>query len=191
MGGGIISLTVSGPLIINGELRVNGQDGHQGSSGGSGGSILISANSLEGNGLLFANGGAGTDYAAFTGGSGGGGRIAVHYNVSSFTGTTAAKGGQNTFSGGAGTIYWQNYTAPGYKSLYIANEPHVSNAAIRDEDIALIESTNGRVSWLTEPGENVFQFDEVIIAKGGALAINPTLISMDLPVSFWSLLRFL
>lgn len=91
-GGGAIQLNVQNTLTLNGIISVNGSDGikydwgwMQG-GGGSAGSVYITAGNLAGSGSIFANGGRGDA-------AGGGGRIAVYYCSSSFTGNSEAKGG--------------------------------------------------------------------------------------------------
>jgi hypothetical protein len=84
-GGGVVVLNV-GELVLNGEIRAQGEkrqyDGSSDSSG-AGGSVLIVAQSLSGTGLIDASG-ADYRYWNYWGGSGGGGRVALY--VSTFTG---------------------------------------------------------------------------------------------------------
>jgi hypothetical protein len=91
-GGGAIYLVVSNIFINNGVIS---SDGGMSSSGGS---IYVSADKIEGNGVFHANGGG--LYAANTfKSSGGGGRIALYYHTSSFGGTIEAKGGCGQYDG--------------------------------------------------------------------------------------------
>jgi hypothetical protein len=102
VGGMALRLIVSGSLLLNGEVRVNGGDGgalHSG--GGAGGALWMTVGTLTGNGGLTANGGNGNG----VGGSGGGGRIAVYYRTNLFIGVMTARGGAAMNPGGAGTIY--------------------------------------------------------------------------------------
>lgn len=60
LGGGIIRMSVSGALQIDGTITCNGASGQQDrSGGGSGGSIWIEANLIKGYGAVQANGGDG------------------------------------------------------------------------------------------------------------------------------------
>lgn len=83
-GGGVIRI-ISDYLVNNGYI---------GAGGASGGSIYITAKNLSGNGNFNADGGN-SRYGCPDSceGSGGGGRIAIYYENSTFTGTISAKGG--------------------------------------------------------------------------------------------------
>jgi hypothetical protein len=99
-GGGAVRLTVNGTLTIAGDVRATGITGTNTplgySSAGAGGSIWITAGTLAGAGTIQANGGFGY-------GSGGGGRVALESQVSTFTGTARAlPGGPDA---GTGSLY--------------------------------------------------------------------------------------
>lgn len=118
-GGGLISLTATSTVTINGALTADGTDGtgsSEGSGGGSGGGIYISTDTLAGSGTIGAaggNGGArtggGTD-ADNDGSGGSGGKVAVHYNTSTFTASNvtadagAAGGADNATDGDNGSV---------------------------------------------------------------------------------------
>ncbi len=89
-GGGAIMLNIQNSLTLNGTISANGGDGLSSDwvvgGGGSGGSIYAVATNLIGSGIVSANGGRGTC-------AGGGGRIAVYYQSSAFSGRAEAKGG--------------------------------------------------------------------------------------------------
>lgn len=99
-------------MTVQGLGRVDsdgGLSGYLGSSGGSGGSVLITTHILEGGGTIAANGGTGSTYSTFLGGSGSGGRIAVYFDdMSSYLGAISAFGGSTDPMGGPGTIYLHN-----------------------------------------------------------------------------------
>lgn len=79
-----------------------------GSGGGSGGSVWITTNHFKGHGTISARGGQGNTYASALGGSGAGGRIAVHMRKEDeYRGTYSALGGLGSASrhGGSGTVY--------------------------------------------------------------------------------------
>jgi hypothetical protein len=72
-GGGIIRLSVSGTLLVDGRISAAGLGALSPNfGGGAGGSIYLTAGTLAGAGVISANGGAGGGL----GGGGGGGRIA-------------------------------------------------------------------------------------------------------------------
>lgn len=76
IGGGTIRLSISGNLVLNGNLSANaGTANSQG--GGSGGSVWINASNVSGNGNVYANGMPGNFYGA----PGGAGYIALYYDA--------------------------------------------------------------------------------------------------------------
>ncbi|MBW8875524.1 MAG: hypothetical protein JF614_11225, partial [Acidobacteria bacterium] len=107
-GGGVVNLNV-GELVVDGQIRALGErkqtTGH-GESGGAGGTVLITAHTVSGAGLIDASGG---DYQAvsYYGGSGGGGRVALY--VDTFTGfdpaTQARARGGATLGGASAGLY--------------------------------------------------------------------------------------
>src|SRR3989344_9571949 len=99
-GGGAIWLVVSESLSNDGTISADGVN-----YSSSGGSIYIVTNNLNGLGAIRANGGGIAWPNNF---AGGGGRVAVYYQNSSFTGKTEARAGFYCFygcapSGGSGT----------------------------------------------------------------------------------------
>lgn len=70
-------------LLVAGGIHANGGNGNSHVGGGSGGSILVFADTIAGNGVIQANGGVG-GCGACTGGSGGGGRIAIYSTTPDF-----------------------------------------------------------------------------------------------------------
>ncbi|MEA3515140.1 MAG: hypothetical protein U9R34_06685 [Nanoarchaeota archaeon] len=126
-GGGAVKLDVSGTLIIDGSIIANGGKGYTPAnwgvtSGGSGGSIWIDAGTLSGSGSIKSNGGSGGSTGSQTGSGGGGGRIAIYFTSSSFSGVTTVYGGSGTQYGGAGTIYTKQTGTNG--DLLIDNNNH-------------------------------------------------------------------
>lgn len=130
-GGGVVVLTVSGTLTVNGSILSTGSNGGSvpdgnGSGGGSGGSVYIRTVTLTGGGSIAANGGNGTVFGA----GGGGGRIAVYYDTltslsrSSMTATGGNKGG-TTYSpedGQNGTTFiLDRRTDDGAGNLYVSS----------------------------------------------------------------------
>jgi hypothetical protein len=109
-GGGVLRVTMSGTLLLNGTLSANGLSAPLGSSagGGSGGTIYVTTGALAGNGSISANGGAGD---LPNGGGGAGGRIAVYASSNNYTGGFSACGAPGYVGGGAGTIYFTIHTS--------------------------------------------------------------------------------
>ena len=95
-GGGSLRMIVSGTLENNGNISA---DATPQKNGASGGSIYVTTNTLSGSGSFTALGGNTRGYTTDVG-AGGGGRIAMYYRESDFTGTTSAKGGDR-YVGGA------------------------------------------------------------------------------------------
>jgi hypothetical protein len=91
-GGGAIKLTASNILKNDGVISA------QGAVSASGGSVNINANNLSGSGKFSADGG--NIYASsYFKGPGGGGRVALYYQTSSFNGIVEAKGGCGSYDG--------------------------------------------------------------------------------------------
>jgi len=90
--GGAIRLVVTDTLINNGIVSSNGD------STSSGGSIYVTTKNLTGSGSFSANGG-GLYSTSVIHGSGSGGRIAIYYEVNSFSGIVEAKGGCGSYDG--------------------------------------------------------------------------------------------
>ncbi len=91
-GGGAIQLIISNSLINNGSISARGD------ASGSGGSIYVRTGSLMGSGVFDADGGRLFARGYFWG-PGGGGRVAVYYNSSNFSGTVSANGGCGSYDG--------------------------------------------------------------------------------------------
>lgn len=96
-------LTVRGLLTVDGLISADGTVSQFTNGGaGSGGSIWIETRELGGAGTIRADGGTGSSSTA----DGGGGRVAVYYDSSTFTGQMMATGGTSgACLGGAGTVY--------------------------------------------------------------------------------------
>jgi hypothetical protein len=104
-GGGVIRLTVTGALELDGVISANGGNGIGfGGGGGSGGSIWLAVGALAGGGSIAASGGNGADSL---GGGGGGGMIYIPCNYNGFAGTISAAGGTGANAGGAGQVLIQ------------------------------------------------------------------------------------
>ncbi len=112
-GGGVIRLTVTDTLRVDGSISADGVSGDWNSGGGAGGTVRLTVGGLSGSGVISANGGFGNGLG---GGGGGGGRVVVNYGnrnnsySNEFTGSLRAWGGASGMTnragfGGAGTIY--------------------------------------------------------------------------------------
>jgi hypothetical protein len=114
-GGGRITLKCfDGDVLIDGTLSANGGNGNSKSSwaggGGSGGSISVYAGSLAGAGTINAKGGNGATSSFIShGGGGAGGRVSLHRDNHTFSGSVSVagglKGGSGATDGVGGTIY--------------------------------------------------------------------------------------
>ncbi|HCE66252.1 MAG TPA: hypothetical protein DER40_01640 [Geobacter sp.] len=100
-GGGLINITASEALVVNGGILANGGAGStdQNPGGGSGGSISINTSLLQGLGTIAANGGG---YEV----GGGGGRIAISYNYLGNSGQDLAGLRNINAFGGHGSHVW-------------------------------------------------------------------------------------
>jgi len=172
-GGGVIRLSVTGTLEVDGVISANGGSGSAGGGGGSGGSVWLSAGTLSGAGSIAANGGAGT---AITGGGGGGGMVYIPCGNNSFLGSVTAYGGGGANWGGAGTTIIQ---ATGKNSQLILDNgghagaftPVLSSSttdltlrngamALTGESLSLGNVLISSNSWLLV--SNTLNFDEAI-----------------------------
>ena len=110
-GGGLVRITaqtidLDGSVLANGESRSGNYEG-----GGSGGGIYLNVDTLNGNGTIQAMGGNGRYHSSVSsadGGSGGGGRVAIYYETSTFPfNNVSVRGGSQSRNGngGTGTIY--------------------------------------------------------------------------------------
>ena len=116
-GGGRATIT-AGTGLINGTVRANGGAGTvytASAGGGSGGSLRLSFGTLSGNGAIEAIGGnaSGVYGGVHWSGSGGGGRIAIYYDTSTFPlADISARGGNVGYWGAPGTIYLKDNAQP-------------------------------------------------------------------------------
>ncbi|MEK7471123.1 MAG: alpha/beta hydrolase [Patescibacteria group bacterium] len=91
-GGGAMRIVVSDTFTNNGIVSSGGN------VSSSGGSIYVTAKKIVGSGVLRANGG-GLMFGSYYKSPGGGGRVALYYENSSFTGKAEAKGGCGSYDG--------------------------------------------------------------------------------------------
>ncbi len=145
-GGGLIQLSVTNRLILNGTISASGADAtNSRAGGGSGGGVWIVASSIEGSGAVSANGGAGEP---IHGGGGGGGRIAIQTATTNFTGSLSAIGGSGWQRGGAGTVFQSIAGSAG--SVTVDNANNAGAPTLLDLD--------GQAPNLTMQGKAVVMF---------------------------------
>ncbi|MDP4007895.1 MAG: S-layer homology domain-containing protein [Candidatus Peregrinibacteria bacterium] len=109
-GGGVVRLSVTGTLTINGTISANGgvgdiAYGDNATGGGAGGSINITTGTIAGTGSIVAVGGAGANNLTGDGGGGGGGMIYLGYyntDVDNLPGTLSASGNATGGAKGGG-----------------------------------------------------------------------------------------
>lgn len=172
-GGGAIHLMVDSSLTVDGIISANGGHGSfDDVGGGSGGSIWITTDSLTGNGAFQVVGGNGTTYA----GAGGGGRIAVYYRQSSFTGftnCTAVSG--STRSGQVGTLgFFDTSLGAGQYSLFV---PSMRFDYPRDSAVTFDRVSAGLAgavsTAIVEVGESsAFEANRVSFEKGAQWVVG-------------------
>ena len=152
-GGGVIGLkAANGTIFLYGEVTAAGgiNDRNMNSAGGS---VLLEAGKIVGSGPVSASS---------TGGTGGGGRIALHQSVatdfSEFTGTLAAYGGNANVAGmaGCGTIYRRS-----------AGQALAQGELIVDGGNCLSSSTA-----VAEVNDDESEFGNVTIRGGGRLHLR-------------------
>jgi hypothetical protein len=156
VGGGIVRLSVGGTLTVLGQILANGQNiGGGYGAGGSGGSVYLTAGMLAGSGAIRSTGGDGAN-------GGAGGRIALYYTTSTFTGNATAFGGAGGVRGGAGTIY--------------------TKAASLSTGDVLVDNggTNGAMTLLTSPvAFNVTVTNAGIVRPQAALNLASLLVASN------------
>jgi hypothetical protein len=164
-GGGVIQLTVTGTLQMDGTISANGGNGSGlGGGGGSGGSIWLTVGNLSGAGAITANGGSGADSV---GGGGGGGIIYIPCNNNFFAGNASAYGGGGANWGGAGTVVIkpaaQNY------QLVLDNGGHPGTStplqSVNSTDLIL---RNGAIGVIASP----LTFVNLLVSSNAWLLIS-------------------
>ncbi len=103
-GGGIVRLSATGRIAVNGNISANSEDKASSGLAGAGGAVLLEAHDVAGGGCISANGGY------FSAGSrGSGGRVAVHMASAGDDFdcriTAFSNANEENVSGGPGTIY--------------------------------------------------------------------------------------
>ncbi|KAK3755992.1 hypothetical protein QZH41_003345 [Actinostola sp. cb2023] len=127
-GGGRIRINVGYALVLDGNLNADAENAlaNTGTGAGSGGSVWIKTGYLRGHGSISTRGGVGSTSGAVQGGSGSGGRIAVHISITDeYRGGFHALGGVSPGAkhGGSGTVYIEEIDGRKLrKRLYINNQ---------------------------------------------------------------------
>ncbi len=169
-GGGAIILVVENAITVNGILSVDGASNSAVSSsgsggGGSGGSIWVTADTLNGSGVVSADGGNSTN-----GGGGAGGRIAVYAETVDPNLSLSVMGGAGGDPGDLGTTYLGNL------------DPTLSSITIDPDTVPTLVSSYGeiRVTLRNEfglpiPGKPV----SVALISGDEAYINDQLVGLN------------
>jgi hypothetical protein len=164
-GGGVIRLTVTGTLQMDGIISASAGNGSgTGGGGGSGGSIWLTVGTLSGSGSITANGGSGADSV---GGGGGGGRIYIPCSNNSFTGTISACGGGGANWGGAGTVFIQPTAQRNQLVLDNGGHPGTSTplSSVSSTDLIL---RNGAIGVMSSP----LTFVNLLVSSNAWLLIS-------------------
>ncbi|MBF0245391.1 MAG: hypothetical protein HQL31_08985, partial [Planctomycetes bacterium] len=160
--GGAIRLTLSGELVVNGQLSSDGLTSGASGAGGSGGSVYITCAAISGTGNIHADGGG----SSVNNGGGGGGRVAIILtsagnDFTGFTSPITAYGGSSTLvtaRGTAGSVYLQTAAqAPSSGILIIDNNGYAFDGLVSPElpDSVVLND-----------------FSEIIIRNGGILGLG-------------------
>jgi hypothetical protein len=175
-GGGLLFLTLTGNLQVDGTISAGGASGSgDGGGGGAGGTFNLSCATLAGAGRIAANGGNGV---AAIGGGGAGGMIYAKFTSNLFAGTVSACGGSGASYGGAGTIYFQ--TNSGQSLLIVDNGGHRgTNTALATANNFLIR--NGAMAFLLNSSQTLNSL--LITSNAWLVAGNSTLGTVNLTVT--------
>jgi hypothetical protein len=164
-GGGSLRLVAVDNVIVNGNVRMDGENtSHHRNGAGAGGGIYIYCRNFSGSGVIQARGGSNllTDP---TGGGGGGGRIAVwSRNRSGWTGSlqfpNSVVGGSSSVPGGNGTL----------ALITIESEPVTINSPIVDQTAIEDSPFNFTIPSTTFTGTNLTYSTNIV--NGEWLSFN-------------------
>lgn len=166
LGGGAIRIFVNGCTRIDGALDASTTPSVQW-YGSSGGSVYLKTGTLMGQGRIAANG-----QQATSGGSGGGGRVALVLtdataDFTAFTGDVSAYGGytSETNMGSPGTIYREKPADEGKGTLIVRG---INGKVTSPSDLS-----RGITAGLTGVlGPSAYEFSEIIVTNGASLGIS-------------------
>jgi hypothetical protein len=136
-----------------------------GTGGGSGGSVWITTGYLRGHGAVSSLGGTGSVYGALRGGSGSGGRIAVHISIKDeYKGGFHALGGVGTGSqhGGSGTVYVEEAI-----DQKLSRRLYIDNMNANPSKVFVLDHRNPKTIARGEKEENFadYGFDELMLQR--------------------------
>jgi len=144
IGGGAIRLVVSGSLVNSGVISADGN------TSSSGGSIYATVADMSGSGTFHANGGA-LGSGGYFSGPGGGGRVAVYYQTSSFVGTIEALGGCGSYDG-----WSQTCAEKGTAGLFDTTNNNFSTGS----------------SWRFQMNDGASSFNSVTLSNGSIVTMD-------------------
>lgn len=180
-GGGAMRVIVTGNLVNNGNISANATETS------SGGSIYVTANNLSGTGEFRANGGTNSCLGVCVG-AGGGGRIAIYYQTSSFSGVALAPWAGAAYYGyggsGDGTVVMEQIVStpvvqPEPTLPTATSTPTLSSAhSITSFDLSVASST------VTGVIDEVAHTISLVVPSGSdMLALVPVIVGSPLSVS--------
>ena len=151
-----------------------------GSGGGSGGSVWITTNLFKGHGEISSVGGLGNNYGSALGGSGAGGRIAVHMGQEDeFRGSYSPHGGAGTGSrqGGPGTVYIEER-----RGLFIHSRLYVDNMNANPVKEFIMKEKNPREDFhkRVEGVLTDYHFDEFMLLNNVSWNVGKVFVEISL-----------
>ncbi len=183
-GGGVARIDVSGGVVrLEGQIRADGGDSGYGA--GAGGSVWLSADRIEGGGLITTNGGrsSGDRY-----GGGGGGRISIVFRELAddvdLLAQTRAFGGGNYFDhlAGAGTIYLDHLNPDtgkptGFGHLHINNPGGPTAAAtmmpgLGTTDLLAVDPVARTLTLTATAGRGDVVGDQLVLEDSNGEIVN-------------------
>jgi hypothetical protein len=180
-GGGAVRIEAGGLMTVNGRISANGANGGNFGLAGSGGGIYIFCNAIQGAGIVRADGG---DKADNPYSSGGGGRIAVHYNAGAQAAldvpTIVFSAGRPNNSGSPGEIGTLYFT----DSRFLARNPLTGITGQWHSAAAVIGLSSLTVSnsWIrfVSDGLNMTVTNELLLCNNARLEIGGNAINPEL-----------
>ena len=184
-GGGAIWLVVSGNFLNDGMVTADG------GGSASGGSVLIETNNFFGTGNLTAKGGSYSSSSVYIG-QAGGGRIAIYYDFSTFSGTASASGGCGSLGigypyscAGSGTVGFfdltNNNLHTGLSWRFQANDSpfnlnfiYASSSKLESESGASVSAPNFNLnnSSFTISGNPTFTLTNIFLDNNSILTLS-------------------
>jgi hypothetical protein len=139
-GGGAVKVVVTNALTVNGAIRADGGTDNA-YIGDSGGSIWLIAGTLSGTGVVSAVGGNGNLTGSH--GAGGGGRIAIEYVTSAFSGSVTVANGfaaSSAYPARTGTLFQCQSPVPGACSLGFGGMQLNSSYSVSSNNVKVTRS---------------------------------------------------